>query len=106
VDIVVDIASEKGIDPIGPQDGQGLRSRGGHKCPPCLEVRGPAWMHLCVLLRSSRSTGLSPHEGVDKGRGGSHSQCNCVTPFVDILREGLRGADILRVGVIGVIAAR
>jgi len=30
----------------------------------------------------------------------------CVTPFVDILREGLRGADILRVGVTVVMVAR
>ena len=29
--------------------------------------------------------------GVDlRSATGPHSQCNCVTPFVDILREGLR----------------
>ena len=114
VDIVVDISQEQTIGRVSNQDGQRLRSRGGHVWPPHLEgpdrfvdtmdvagPSGPAWMRRCRSRRWLKWC-LSPQMGVDiRSATGPHSQCNCVTPFVDILREGLRGADILRVGVTG-----
>ena len=64
MDIVVDITGEERSRPVSDQGCQGLRSRGGHVWPPCLEgpdrfmdtmdvagPLGPAWMRLCLLSR-------------------------------------------------------
>jgi hypothetical protein len=61
VDIDVDMTEEKKSNAVLPQDGQGLRSRGGHVRPPGLEgpdsfrdtmdmagPLGPAWMRRCL----------------------------------------------------------
>jgi hypothetical protein len=86
VDIVVDIVDEKKIDLRLPQDGQGLRSRGGHVWPPGLEgpdtftdtmdvtgPLGPAWKRLCLSPQPGGSTRLSPQSSGDAAWGsGSH----------------------------------
>ena len=83
VDIVVDIPGEKKSTLVSGQCCQGLRSRGGHVWPPCLEGAdcfmdtmdvvgplGPAWMRLCLSPPQMDQTRLRPQESVDLGCGG------------------------------------
>jgi hypothetical protein len=115
----VDITSEKETPHGLPQDGQGRRSRGGHVWPPCLDgpdtftdtmdeagpLGRPGSASVFPPDRWSTRAESSGGRAMRRGEVG-RTPCKCVTPFVDILREGLRGADILRVGVTGVIGAR
>jgi hypothetical protein len=115
----VDIAGEKKLTPVSGQGCQGLRSRGGHVWPPCLEgpdrftdtmdvagPLGPAWMRLCLTPRSMDQLDCVLRKVWTSGVEVSGSEMQLCDSVCGHSPVGLEGEGALRVGVTGAIGVR